>query len=240
MNKFSFFIIIVILSAISCKKQEIPVYQQSAGAYFTTDSVAYSFIENPNEQSVIVNLPISISGDSTNYDRKVNVRIITDSVTNAEVTMYEVKEIVVEAGKFSGNLPIVVNYDRRMDTEEFKVLFTVAPSEDFALVQLNQRNCVLKFSNKIIKPINWDGGLGDKFGTYSTRWWKFIMEKTQKTSLPYHPGLKVTDPERWWMTVREIDIYQSFMRLELAKYNAANPPMMHDDGEKANQLVSMP
>lgn len=239
MYKFSIFIIILALSFVSCDKQAILVYQQSAGAYFITDSVSYSFIENPNEQTITVNLPISISGDSAGYDRTVNISIITDSVTNAESEMYEVKEILVETGKFSANLPIVLHYDKRMDEQEYKILFTIVPSNDFALTKLNQRNCTLKFSNKVIKPINWSQ-LESKFGTYSTCWWKFIMEKTQMTSLPYHPGLAVTDPERWWMTSRELDIYQSFMRLELAKYNAENPPMMHDDGEKVNQLISMP
>lgn len=239
MNKFSFILPIIALSVLACNKQEIPVYQQRAGAYFTADSIAYSFIENPGEQSITVNLPISITGDSANYDRKINVTIITDSVTNAQATMYEVNEIVLKAGKFTTNLPITVKYDQSMDSVEYKILFKMASSEDFPLINLNQRNTLLKFSNKVIKPINWDR-LESKFGTYSTRWWKFIMEKTKMTSLPYHPELAKTDPERWWMTARELDIYQSFMRLELAKYNAVNPQMVHDDGEKAKQPVAIP
>lgn len=240
MNKLTLYLCLLCnLAFFSCEKQTFPLYKQRAGIYFATSSTTYSFSQNPAEKTVTIDIPISISGDSTIHDRPVRVKIIRDSVTTVEEQMYEIQPAIVKAGKFSCSLPVVFHYDERMDTTQFAILFTIEATEDFPLTNLNKRNSRVIVTNKIIKPENWDQALAFVFGDYSTRWWKFITEKTNRTSFPYWP--RNADKEKWWMTQAEVSIYQSFMRLELAKYNAEHKdPLTHDDGAKPNQTVVMP
>lgn len=240
MNKLSLYLSIFCIAVmLSCEKQSFPIYQQRAGAYFGSTKISYSFMQNPAEKTVTIEVPISISGDSMAYDRVVNVRIVTDSVTNAEEQMYEIQPAVIKAGQFSGVLPVVFHYDERMDTTEFAILFAIESSKEFPLINLNRWGSRIIVTNQVIKPENWDAALGYKFGTYSTRWWRFITEKTNMTSFPYWP--MNPDKAKWWMKDAEITIYQSFIRLELAKYNAEHKdPLTHDDGPNAKQPVVMP
>lgn len=215
------------------------MYKQEAGAYFGTDTLFYSFVNDPGEKIVTVTLPVYISGNAEAYDRKVTVKVVKDSITDAEEQMYELQETIIKAGEFSGSTPIVLHYDERMDKEDFMIHFAIEKSSDFQVIDLNQRNSTVKFSNKVIKPSNWDYALATYFGSYSTRWWKFITEKTGMLSFPYWPNAQ--DKVTWWLTAEMMKGYQSFIRVELAKYNAEHKEQMtHDDGPKANQLVTVP
>lgn len=45
----------------SCQKEEIMMYQQRAGVYFSTRSMAYSFTENPGVDTARLRLPVDIT-----------------------------------------------------------------------------------------------------------------------------------------------------------------------------------
>ncbi|MGL5682097.1 MAG: DUF4843 domain-containing protein [Marinifilaceae bacterium] len=227
-------------STLSCSQEEISLYEQNAGIYFTQDSTSYSFTQNPKEKSVEIRIPMRISGDSVNYNRTVPITVTTDSLTTALPSMYSVGEAVIEAGKFQGYLPITFHYDERMDKEFFDVTFAISASDEFPVLQLGRNRSVVTITNLVICPMNWNAVLRTYFGPYSTSWWKFIMDKTGLSELPYWPN--ATDKDKWNMTYSEILIYQSFVRLELERYNKNNPdkPLRHDDGDYKDQLVTMP
>ena len=67
-NKIILLAIGIFLSLISCDKDEIMSYEGVAGINFLGDSTYYSFMAN-EDPFVRLLVPVSINGDTTNYDR---------------------------------------------------------------------------------------------------------------------------------------------------------------------------
>lgn len=240
-NRYYIIIVVLFLSIFSCSKEKMFVYEQRAGIYFESSTYSYTFIDNPGAEQITISLPVVITGDSVGYDREFTAVIPEkDTISTAESRMYSIGKGVVKAGQFNGSLKFTVNYTPEMDDSVYKVRLSIIPSKDFEEINLNRVNMVISFTNQIIKPANWSW-LRWYFGTpYSTAWWKFIMEKTGKTSLPYFPTNP--DKETWWMSAGEVIAYQSLVRIELEKYNAAHPknPLSHDDGDYKDTPITMP
>ena len=118
-------------------------------------------------------------------------------------------------------------------------------NDDFQELDLVFPSCRLNFTAKIMKPFNWSQ-LQYFFGTYSTRWWRFIMEKCERTSLPFWDDLwspiPNPDPNKYNMSYYEMSNLQEMIRQELRNYNrnSLTGPLTHDDGDLAGQQVVMP
>lgn len=238
-KNIKYLISLVLLSVVfSCEQEEIMLYEQRAGVYFSSTTMSYSFLDAP-ETEVTVNIGVSITGDSVAYDREFQAIVVDDTLTTASSSMYKVLSGVIKAGEFSGSLPVELYYDAAMDDRTFTVELELIASEEFPEVELNSYNAVVSMSNTIIQPANWSW-LKWYFGTYSTNWWIFIRETTGMSELPYYPTQ--SDTETWWMDVNTLKAYQGQVRYALAEYNAANPdnPLTHEDGDSVGQAVTMP
>lgn len=239
--KYNFlYTLCAIILISSCSKEKTYIYQQNGGAFFDLSEYSYSFIDDPGVTTKIVNLPISISGSSVGEDREIIAEIPEgDTITTAEKVQYKIGKGVVKANQYIGIIPIEITYDERMDDSTFVLALKLVATADFPEVKLNSRTMKLSFTNKIIRPANWSW-LRWYFGTpYSTAWWKFIMEVTGRTSLPYFPTN--ADKVTWWMSADDIIAYQGLVREALLKFNAGpKGPLVHDDGEYKNTKVEMP
>lgn len=98
--------------------------------------------------------------------------------------MYELLEGTISAGSESGFVPVVVNSVQELEHKVVRLRVQIVENEDFKELDLVYPACNFTFTAQIIKPYNWSQ-LEYFFGPYSTGWWKFIMEKLGRTSLPY-------------------------------------------------------
>lgn len=233
--------IFVLVSLLGCQKSDIMLYEQNPGVYFEAPSYSYSFLEDPEASSKIISLTVDITGSQVDYDREFIVsRPAMDTITTAEDDQYVIGKGIVKANEYNGLVEVEVFRDERLNDSIYTLALEILPNEDFPEVRLNKKIMQLSFTNKVIQPANWSW-LRWYFGTpFSTRWWTFICETTGRTSLPYYPTN--ADTETWWMSVGEVQAYQTIVRLALEEYNAAHPdaPLTHDDGEYAGQIIEMP
>lgn len=236
-------IVFFLISFYGCEKEEPAGYIGRPGIYFNGKEFSYSFVENPGTTIDTILLPVLVSGNIENHNRAIKAVAMTDSTT-ATVAMYSILEGYVKAGEKTGFLPMEVKYVSELDDETVTVKVKLVENRDFQELDLVYPSCKVTFTAKIIKPFNWSE-LELAFGSYSTSWWKFIMEKLGRSSLPYWDDFSPIpnpDPEKYNISYYEMSNIQQMIRLELADYNktSAKGPLRHDDGEYAGQEVVMP
>ena len=226
---------------IACQHEDIMLYQQNAGVYFEADAYSYSFLEHPDSTSKILRLSVDITGSQVDYDRTFTVaRPAIDTITTAEDDQYQINTGVVKANEYAGHVDIQIFKDERLNDSIYELALEILPNEEFPEVRLNAKTMVVSFTNKVIKPANWDRWLRWYFGDFSTNWWRFICDVTGRTSLPYYPNHD--DQETWWMGDAELTAYQAMLRIALGEYNAEHPNdhLVHEDGDSVGQEVVMP
>lgn len=226
-----------------CDKAETTEYIGRPGVYFNGDAFSYSFTEKPGIVVDTLLLPIMISGQVVDYDRTVSSIAVADSTT-ATNDMFRLLEGTVKAGEPTGLLPFEVRYVSDLDDTTVTVKVQLIANADFQELDLAIPSCKVSFTARIIKPFNWSE-LEGFFGPYSTAWWKFIMERLGRSSLPYWDmwsPIPNPDPEKYNMSYYEMANIQQLIRLELDDYNKHSTagPLKHDDGEYIGQEVVVP
>lgn len=237
------FLLCLLALGYSCQKSDIMLYEQRAGVYFSTYSFAYSFAENPGVDTAVLRLAVDITGKPVDYDREFKVTLPdVDPYTTAEEDQYKIGKGIVKAGEGTGYVELEVYRDDRLKDSTYMVYLSIQKTPDFPEVRLNRFNMAVSFTEKLIQPTNWSY-LG--LGTYSTAWWRFILEVTDGNTLRFWTGGPTgslnPDPEYWYMTYAELGAWQTVIRNALAEYNAGpDGPLIHDDGAMRGQEVEMP
>lgn len=226
-------ILAVFISAISCNKQSVPLFDTPGGVHFIDTMWTYSFMANPSEQETVVKISTNLFGKTAPYDRKYVVSVITgdeERISTLPAENYELLDCIVPADSCLSEVPIKVKYMPEMDKEVFVLYLNILPNDEFPNVHFKGRKMRLEVTNKLIQPANWNGMLRYYFGMkYSDKWWRFILNSTNRTDLPYWPG---ADPKIWWMDDYEFQANVDLVKIEYDKYNALHPDdkLKHDDG----------
>ena len=156
MKKSILYSLVIFLSVFlgGCEKDEPMGYRGRPGVYFNGKEFSYTFAENPWKDVDTVLLPILLTGDLEDYDRKVKVVVVADSTT-ATGDMYELLEGTISAGSESGFVPVVVNSVQELEHKVVRLRVQIVENEDFKELDLVYPACNFTFTAQIIKPYNW-------------------------------------------------------------------------------------
>lgn len=234
----------------SCEKEDIPMYQESPSVYFGEISRAYTFVENMAHITIgydTVKIPLQISGSAVDRDREVIMEVVLgDTLHTAEADMFSIGKGCIPAQAYKGYVPVRINYSAALDDSVYKIRLKLVANDDFPGVDLLNRTFTLSLTNKIVAPSNWNR-LKTYFGSYSDSWYRFILETTGLTSIPYwsmHGSLDTSnpDPEKWTMSMYEVKAYATMVKETLEDYNRKHPqaPLLHEDGPEKGKQVVMP
>lgn len=180
MNRYSLcWLVLLLVLFEGCEKDEPMGYIGRPGFYFNGNEFSYSFAENPWKTVDTVMLPVIITGKLENYARTLKAEVVKDSSTATE-NMYQLLEGTLGENQSEGFIPVVLNYVSSLDDITVTLKIQAVANDDFQELDLVFPSCRLNFTAKIMKPFNWSQ-LQYFFGTYSTRWWRFIMEKCERT-----------------------------------------------------------
>ena len=234
----------------SCEKEGITMYEESPTVYFGEASRTYTFVENMDRITIgydTVKIPLQISGSAINRNREVVMEVASnDTLHTATADMFSIGKGSIPANEYKGYIPIRVNYSTVLDDSVYQIRLKLVMNTDFPGVDLLDGTFTLALTNKITEPSNWSR-IKNYFGPYSNSWYRFILETTGLTSIPYWStngsiDKNNPDPEKWTMTLYEVKAYAAMVKVALDDYNRKHPqdPLKHEDGPEKGKPVTMP
>ena len=251
--KFNIFIgclAVVAVLVASCEHEGVTMYEESPTVYFGESYRSYTFVENMDRIKIgfdTIKLPLQISGSAVNRVRGVVMEaLLDDTLHTAGADMFSIAKGSIEANEYKGYIPLRVNYSSALDDSVYQIRLHLVPNKDFPGVDLSDYSFTVSLTNKLTEPSNWSR-LRRYFGPYSNSWYRFILETTGLTSIPYwstngSSDKNNPDPEKWTMTLYEVKAYAAMVKGALDDYNRkhAQDPLKHEDGDEKGKPVTMP
>lgn len=233
-----FVLLILVLSIVSCSKQEAPIYQEPDAVTFyyktgETDSVSYSFSTiGYGKESDTVWLQMRVQGTVTNTDRTVKLRAVEGSAARANVD-YKLIDFTVKAGVSAFLYPLVVYKKPEMKTDVLRLILEVEPNEAFPGVgaeglvagltaadnTFSHNRMKVDLADKLIRPNAWPS----RFGTYSDMKYSFVIQTlgTGDFRLTTQGGI-------WTSTTLDLAVVE--LRTALLQYELTNGPLIDETG----------
>lgn len=177
MKRNIFYVFLAAATLFGCKKESNPVYNSRDNIYLNykdddgnqdTAALTYSFAFNPALSRDTIWVPVIVSGQRTNHDRKFALTIV-DSTTTAKPDLhYEMLKPFYTMPADSGNVkvPVIIkNLDPLLADKSVNLTIRVSGGEDFgsSLPNLLRTRSIL-YSARLEKPswwVYWQGQLGN-------------------------------------------------------------------------------
>lgn len=176
------FLLATLLALPSCKKSEIPEYNQQYNAvrfpYRTTDRgneetpgydfdrnlflASYSFFGNESATSHTLSVPLYLIGYEANYDRTVQVELLPHETT-APSGSYRIVEGIIAAGDSVGHLKIELNNFPELQNGNVEVAYKIVASPHLQAGPPEQSKLLVTWGTRLLPPT-----LSDHRRTYNT------------------------------------------------------------------------
>lgn len=228
-NKLSFIWLGCLLVFASCQnegfyyKDEVRVrlkapYEWALG----TDSLDFTFIKYP-ESVTEYNLPVTIylMGNHADNARTVNLAVDTERTTAQEEHYAFPNQVALPAGSFSITFPVTLKRTGDLQEKGVRLYIEIAESPDFKRGVSEENHLLIKWSDVLTKPTNWDE-LVEFFGTFSIVKYRFIIETTG-----------ITEFSAQTMSWALLTNYRIMCVNALNAYNDAHPgnPLKDENGQ---------
>lgn len=230
MNKYLIAALLLVIGTASCSKKDIIAFQsKDAVNFIDTNEVAYeySFLGNP-EPEHIMELPVNLSGNIANRDRKFNAVVVKDSATNAPDNLYEIVGGYVKAGMVRGYLQIKVKNAPQLATSKVSLRVKLAASDDLTTGNADKSTFIVRWTEQVVVP-SWSFFRYYFTSAASTKAYKLIVQTT---------GLKtLTNAEHRALTPTAVQAMGTVFGDYIKQWNLDHPNdhLKHDDGTLAGQ-----
>lgn len=221
-------------AAFSAQPSVYFIYSTSLNSIANMDSTTYSFVEKSSTlQQDTLWLPVRIAGNTADHDRPISLVPVADSSTAVANVHYRLLDYSLPKNAFQTRLGVVLLRDASLQQQAVSLTLRLQPTADFPVLMKEgvmmdgfdySRNKVrIVFSDKLIKPSNWDTYIATFFGAYSDVKYRFVAATLGVSSFPN------TGPNA--LKFPQMQYYQTVMRNALVAYNAANGTMKDENGQ---------
>lgn len=220
---------------MGCEKSEPSAFHAEPAVVFDYINVEgqvnrFSFLGTTDEVGE-VKIPVIINGFPSEQNRSFEVEVVTDTITDAASSDYQILPGVIQAGKVRDTLVVQLFKKAELDSITKHLYLRVAANENFVAGVREKQYMQIQWSNRAIMP-TW----GTYFRTFfsaagSTQAYRIFVETTGLTNF----------------TAAEYRIYQQAGAEVLGKefgdyirnWNAQHPndPLVHDDGAQIGQPI---
>lgn len=175
MKKKIFFVLLFSVFLFACKKNEQLLYSIKDNIYLNysiqdSSAVTYSFALHPALASDTIWVPVIVSGERVNRDRKFALTLTAENNTAVRGLHYEAFKpfYVMPADSGTVRIPVIIkNTDTGLVSHSVALSFEVSGGEDFSSnLPLDIRSKTLFFSNRLERPLWWNDWQSS-LGTYS-------------------------------------------------------------------------
>ncbi|MGX5819452.1 DUF4843 domain-containing protein [Chitinophaga lutea] len=166
-------LLLPVVLAMACKKNEPLLYEEKPAVYFSAfsdkDSLVHSMLgAKTNNDTVFV--AIRLLGNKADKDRQVTLRV-NAAFTNAKEGLHFEKlkdSYTFPANAFTATIPVVLyKTDPQLSHQYFRLGLDILPSADFGAGYPYRLTARILFTNELVKPDYWDAFLKLYYGDYS-------------------------------------------------------------------------
>ncbi len=249
------FMLLMGMSFVACEK-DLKLYEGKDGLYFDVQYTITPWFTNPDryahqiysyikfaniqKEDSVLNIKVSTVGETRDYDRPFQIKVVEDSTTVVAGEEYELTETgVIKAGDTKGYITVKVNKTDRMAAGLFQLQLALIPNEHFSLpyetlaevpgrytemldtysTNTDPRIHNIFMTDVLAKPKYW----GTFFGTYS--------EKKYRLFLELYPDAKPDDYElNTTMPAARMKVIAEKTAKYLKKKKEEGTPVLDEDG----------
>lgn len=183
-------------------------------------------------------LASKVIGYTADTDRHFKAVVVGDSsaaqVRN-DTVYYEVLDGVIPAGEVNGYLPLVIYRTAWIQDTTLQVTLKIVDAEGYDLQAGTPGNLsfTVYWSDRLVKPANWDASLSFFFGAYSTTKYQFIIDVLGVAEFTIYSRFNPTGA----YTTGDMYDFRSRLKEALQAYNDTHDPDMTDE---TGALVTFP
>jgi len=240
-------IFILLVSACfwsGCKKQDIAAGSDAQASVFfiytigisstgSLDSLNYTFVGKSDSVKMdTVWLAVRSSGKTSDHDRSIDLAAVGAGTTAVEGVHYKLLHYVMPKDSFQVRLGVVLLRDPSLVDTSMVLNLQLKPSADFPVSMkdtlmddgrfYSKNDLRIVFTDRLIKPNNWDTYLVTFFGAYSEVKFRFITGVLGVSSFPTNGPNSVSFPT--------LQYYQNVVRNALVQYNAEHGALIDENG----------
>lgn len=163
------------------------------------DSMTYSFV-GTIENSLVVNLPVGLSGYAAAYDRAFRLKVKEDKTTAIAGKHYEAlkDQYILEKGKYAVNIPITIFYTGDLDSVTVRLAVEIDADENFTVGIPYRQEATIVFSNLLPDIKNWALLYRKEFGEYSKVKHRYILSELKLEKLEDSIEFYYSKDEKLW------------------------------------------
>ncbi len=185
-----------------------------------TDSLEFSFASF-NNATLDTTFEVTIYVMGTGVERERTALFEVGAETTADPALYSFPlELIIPEGETSAILPVTIRRKESLKEKAVQLDVKVKESADFKIGANEQNHLLIKWSDILIKPSNWND-LVEFFGDYSDVKYRFIIDVLNQASFD-------TDVLSW----AQMKNYQIVLTEKLREYNETHPqePLTDENG----------
>lgn len=238
---------LVLLLAISCRKDEIDPYSGNDNSIcFAAQSVSFSFRGMTEDKKTFI-IPLTLIGHVVDYDREVTVKVLdSEKNTAVENTDFVLKKAMVKAGATKGELEIEIN-NLSLDKERLCVYLEIIPNSHFKTGYVKYMSALVEWSKTFVRPANenvWFLWYSYFSKCYSKAYHEFVVqtlgdEVDRAVASPSHlvegEDLVYWPVDIWYASVRKL-------RQAVIDYDQKHPdaPLRHSSDYESYKSSAVP
>lgn len=228
-------LIIITLSTciLSCDEEDLLTFDKELGLVdFESRVRAFSFMDSGQAIDTL-SIKFLVHGLVSEIDREAKFTVVGDSTT-INNSNFKIISSTVKANEDFGFVMIKLTKPDDIGDSDLRLYLRVVDNDNFKVGLETNIDCDITISNKLLPPSYWTptGWITRYFlGSYSTAYYKFIIEETGYKDFPYPwvvPG--VNNDEKW--TYPQKKSFMVLLKSKVDAYNESISPdvFVHDDG----------
>lgn len=233
-----------------CNNEKVAFYDVKESALnFSSMEVQYSYAKNLEKNDMVLQVPITVIGPTTDYDREVSFRVLQDSCRNATENDYTIAPCIVKAGELSANLDVTVKYSDDLADTSKRISVQLVENNYFTKGIPGQDVASVLWTDLLVRPHQttiWRTWWFWFSRTYSRSFHELLLtvfgDEVETTSYysvasvaDTHPDfVRVAIPSYWYAANRKLRDY-------VAAYDKAHPdaPLRHSDDAQYYRTYSL-
>lgn len=223
------FIIILALTVVACKKQQVAAFSSTPGIAFysagASDSTLYSFAYalQPKEKDTVY-IDMRLFGPVSQFPRAISVKAV-EGTTAKEGVDFLLPDTSLPAGAVTMRYPVVLYNTPALEAGVFRIKLQVMPGKDLAVGATGlekggtyARDSYLIYVTSLLEKPSYWASVESRFGTFSKVKFRFMVSI-----------LGITDFSSAAIGTYGYYNYPITLKNALAEYEAVNGPLLDEN-----------